>query len=392
MKKILPLVWLASLLAGPLVAQQAHVNLDWNPQKNTENLIPYGGATVISPDVLADGRITFRLEAPQARTVELTGSPILLALKQKQPVPFVRDEKGLWTLTVGPVAPNIYVYKLRIDGVTVADPNNTFTGFADQPAYSMVIVAGDKPAYYDAQDVPHGAVTRHIYHSRVTGGEREMFVYTPPGYDPAKTYPVLYLLGGSGELASTWDRDGRASCIADNLYAAGQAQPMLIVMPNNQVIHRSAAQHAEKSHPLFARELREEIVPFVEQHYRVQADRHGRALAGLSMGGRHAQMVGFKSLDLFASFGLLSAGDVDAEKSSPEFLNNPQINAQLDYLFVGLGTYEEAPDNRSVVFHQILARHGITHDYYIGGNGGHDWATWRDHLHYLLPKLWRAGR
>ncbi len=379
---------LFALLVVPALAQQALVNLDWRPQKDTEGLLPYG-ATVNSPDVTDDHMITFRVEAPDAHSVELTGAPILLALKQDKPVPFARDAKGLWTLHVGPVEPNIYVYRLRIDGVTVADPNNTITGYADQPAYSMVVVHGSGPAYYDARDVPHGSVTRHVYHSKVTAGERELFVYTPPGYDPAKTYPVLYLLGGSGELASTWNNDGRASFIADNLIAEGKALPMLIVMPNNQVIHRSTPDHSPKSHPLFRQELREEIVPFVEAHYHVRTDRHGRALAGLSMGGRHTQMAGFTSLDLFASFGLLSAGDVDGEKNSAEFLNNPQVNTQVDYLFVGLGTHEESPTNRSVVFHQILQRHGIAHDYYIGGNGGHDWGTWRAHLVHLLPLLWR---
>jgi enterochelin esterase family protein len=108
-------------------------------------------------------------------------------------------------------------------------------------------------------------------------------------------------------------------------------------------------------------------------------------------GGRHAQLIGFKALDLFRSFGILSAGDPDSEKSTPEFLNDPDINGKVDYLFVGLGTHENTPTNRSVVFHQILERHRVEHDYYIGGDGGHDWGTWRAHLHAMLPKLWRAG-
>jgi enterochelin esterase family protein len=128
----------------------------------------------------------------------------------------------------------------------------------------------------------------------------------------------------------------------------------------------------------------------VDKTYSTQANPHGRAIAGLSMGGRHAQLVGFKALDLFASFGILSAGDPDSEKSTPEFLNDPAINKKVDYLFVGLGTHENQPTNRSVAFHQILEKHGVSHDYYIGGDGGHDWGTWRAHLVYMLPKLWRA--
>lgn len=381
-----------SMMPAVVAAQQAHVNLDWNPHKNTSGLVPFG-ANLISPEVADDGRITFRVKAPEAKTVALAGGPLLLAIGKgtpPQPIPFEKGADGVWTLTVGPVKPNMYVYKLLIDGVSVVDPNNTFTGFSDQPGYSTVVVHGGGPAYYDAKPVPHGAVTRIVYHSKVLDGEREMYVYTPPGYDPRQRYPVLYLLGGSGELASTWNIDGRAGFIMDNLLAEKRAVPMIIAMPNNQVVHRGDPDHTARTFPLFARELREEIVPLVDKTYATRADRHGRALAGLSMGGRHAQLVGFKALDLFASFGILSAGDPESETSTADFLNDPETNKKVDYLFVGLGTYENQPTNRSVLFHQILEKHHITHDYYVGGDGGHDWGTWRAHLVYMLPKLWRA--
>jgi enterochelin esterase-like enzyme len=377
------------MTAAPAFAQQAHVNLDWNPHKNTQTLVPYG-ANLISPEVKDDGTATFRVKAPDARTVALTGGPILLAIgKGNTPIPFEKGADGVWTLTVGPLKPNMYIYKFQIDGVNVVDPNNTLTGFADQPGYSTVVVHGAGPAYYDAKPVPHGAVTRHVYHSEVTNGEREIYVYTPPNYDRSRRYPVLYLLGGSGELASTWNIDGRAGFIADNLIAEGRALPLIIAMPNNQIVHRSDPKHVELTFPLFEKELRQEIVPLVDKAYSTQAGPHGRALAGLSMGGRHAQLVGFKALDLFASFGILSAGDPESEKSTPEFLKDPATNKKVDYLFVGLGTHENQPTNRSVVFHQILEKHGIVHDYYVGGDGGHDWGTWRAHLVYMLPKLWR---
>lgn len=385
--KVLAAVWI--LCGSTASAQQAHVNLDWDPHRNTQNLAPYG-ANLISPEVHDDRTVTFRLRAPDAKAVALTGGPILLALgKGNTPVPFEKGADGVWTLTVGPVKPNMYVYRLLVDGVAVVDPNNTLTGFADQPGYSTLVVHGDGPAYYDAKNVPHGAVTRHVYHSTVTNGEREMYVYTPPGYDRSKRYPVLYLLGGSGELASNWNIEGRAAFIADNLIAERKALPLIIAMPNNQVVHRRDPKHTELTFAIFEKELRQHIVPLVDGHYSTLRNPRGRALAGLSMGGRHAQLVGFKALDLFGSFGILSAGDPDSEKSTPEFLNDPAINKKVDYLFVGLGTFENQPTNRSVLFHQILEKHGIDHDYYIGGDGGHDWGTWRAHLAYMLPKLWR---
>jgi enterochelin esterase-like enzyme len=376
-------------LSQPARAQQAHVNLDWNPHKNVQNLNPYG-ANLISPEVRDDRTVTFRLKAADASKVALTGGPILLAIgKGNAAIPFEKGADGVWTLTVGPLKPNMYIYRLVVDGVTVVDPNNTVTGSSDQPGYSTVVVHGDGPAYYDAKPVPHGNVTRHVYRSTVLNGEREMYVYTPPNYDRNRKYPVLYLLGGSGELASNWNIEGRAGFIADNLIAEGKALPMIIAMPNNQVVHRGDPKHTELTFPLFEKELRQHIIPVVEKAYSTQSGPKGRAIAGLSMGGRHAQLVGFKALDLFRSFGILSAGDPESEKSTPEFLNDPAINQKVDYLFVGLGTFENQPTNRSVVFHQILEKRRIVHDYYVGGDGGHDWGTWRAHLAYMLPKLWR---
>lgn len=384
----------ALLLTGNhwVQAQQAHVNLDWNPQKNTQNLLPFG-ATVISPDVHDDHTITFRLKAPDAKQVMLTGGPLLLALKAKDPIPFQKDNDGLWSVTVGPVKPDIYVYKFIIDGVQVVDPNNTLTGFNDQPGYSNVVVQGDGPAYYDARPVPHGAVTRHVYHSDVLNGEREMYVYTPPGYSSKKKYPVLYLMGGSGELASGWSLDGRANFIADNLLAEGKMVPMLIAMPNNQVVHRSDPAHTEKTFKLMEDELKKQIVPFVDKTYSTRADRKGRALAGLSMGGRHTQLVGLTNLDMFSSFAILSAGDLETEKVSAAFLNDPKANQKVDYLLVGQGIGEvETIGKRAVALHEALQKHNIKHDYYVGGEGAHDWGTWRHLLYYrLLPNLWHSN-
>jgi enterochelin esterase-like enzyme len=287
----------------------------------------------------------------------------------------------------------MYAYHLVVDGVRMADPNNTVAAFTAMPPYSHLVVHGKGPAYYDARDVPHGTVTRHVYHSGVTNGPRELYVYTPPGYDRSRTYPVLYLVGGSGELPHNWVYDGRVNFIVDNLLAAGKAVPMVIAIPNNQVIHRNHPKHVELTFPLFEAELRRHVIPLVEQQYSVGRDPKGRALAGLSMGGRHTMFVGFRSLDLFGSFGVLSAGDVDSETSLAGFLNDPAVNSKVDYLFVGQGTAEASGrmGERTVALRQALLKHGVEHEYYVGGHGGHDWATWR-HLLYerFLPGLWRS--
>jgi enterochelin esterase-like enzyme len=373
-------------------AQQANVNLDYNPQKNTEKLVPFS-APLNSPDVHDDRTVTFRLRAPAAKEVRLAGVALLAALgRTNQPAPFTKGEDGIWTLTVGPLRPDMYAYHLNVDGVQMADPNNTYAAFTAMPPYSQLIVHGDGPAYYDARNVPHGAVTRHVYHSEVTKGERELYVYTPPGYDRTRTYPVLYLVGGSGELPSNWIYDGRANFIMDNLLAEKKAVPMIIAIPNNQVVHRNNPKHTELTFKVFEAEMRQHVIPLVEREYSVRRDPKGRALSGLSMGGRHTMFVGFNSLDLFASFGVLSAGDMDSEKSLAKFLSDPDVNHKIDYLFVGQGTEEAAGrmGERCVALHRALEKHDITHEYYVGGHGGHDWATWRHLLYYrFLPNLWR---
>jgi enterochelin esterase family protein len=139
--------------------------------------------------------------------------------------------------------------------------------------------------------------------------------------------------------------------------------------------------------------MRKSVIPLVEREYSVRKDPKGRALSGLSMGGRHTMFVGFNSLDLFANFGVLSAGDVNSETAVKEFLNDPDVNDKVEYLFVGQGTEEASGfmGRRCVALHEALDNHKIEHEYYVGGAGGHDWATWRHLLYYrFLPNLWRA--
>lgn len=381
------------LISPALVwSQQANVNLDYNPQKNTENLTPFS-APLNSPEVHDDQTVTFRVKAPDAKVVELNGA-ILAAFGRSwgDTMPFEKGEDGIWSLTVGPVKPDMYAYVIKIDGVQVADPSNTIASFTGMPPYSQLIVHGDGPAYYDARPVPHGAITRHIYHSNVTDGERDLYVYTPPGYDDSKSYPVLYLVGGSGELPHNWIHDGRVNFIMDNLLAEGKAEPMIIAIPNNQVIHRNHPQHVELTFDLFERELRDHVVPLIDSVYSTRPNPSGRALSGLSMGGRHTLFVGLNSFDLFGSFGVLSAGDTKAEETFATFLNDPTSNDKIDYLFVGQGKLEaEGRFNARVQgLVDALTAHEIEHEYYVGGYTAHDWATWRNLLHErFLPNLWR---
>jgi enterochelin esterase family protein len=167
---------------------------------------------------------------------------------------------------------------------------------------------------------------------------------------------------------------------------------MIIAIPNNQIIHRNHPKHTELTFDIFEKEMRAHVIPLVDKSYSTIQTPHGRAISGLSMGGRHSMFVGLGSLDLFANFGILSAGDNDAEKTLSDFLNDPDANAKVDYLFVGQGT-DEAKGNfgkRVKGLTDALDNHKIKYEYYVGGYGGHDWSTWRHLLHErFLPNLWR---
>lgn len=168
---------------------------------------------------------------------------------------------------------------------------------------------------------------------------------------------------------------------------------MIIAIINNQVLHRNHPQHADLTFDIMARELRDVIVPFVDSHYNTIANPHGRALSGLSMGGRHTMFSGMeRNLDLFANFGVLSAGDAEPEKTMPTFMSTTDVNKKIDYLFIGQGTEEQAGffNVRVKGLVDALNAHGIEHEYYAGGHGGHDWSTWRHLLYYrFLPNLFR---
>lgn len=379
----LPTLLLASL---PIVAQQSRVNIQYDPQRTEpEGILPYN-AQVLSPEVHDDHTVTFRVRAPKAETVQLTGS--MFVGNNRQRPNFTKGDNGVWELTIGPLAPEIYLYYIIIDGVQNIDANNQFTGHAAMPSFSMLFVHGDEPAWYDPKpNVPHGSWTTHYYYSDVTNGLRDLIVYTPANYNPKKKYPVLYLMGGSGDLTETWIMHGRANWILDNVIAEGKAREMIVVFPNDQMVTRSHPQHTELAFPMIERDLIDNIIPFVESHYSCIKNKHARALSGLSMGGRMTQYVVFRNLDVFGSAGLLSAA-IGLDETPA--IKEPDVNKKIDYLFVGGGAYETGFMGRHTTLHNQLDELGVKHEYDDDAPGAHDLVTWRHLLYYhFLPGLWR---
>lgn len=352
------------------------------------------GRPLVSPEVRADRTITLRYSAPNAKEVSVGGE-----LDGKR-YPLVRDDAGIWSVTIGPLPPDIYTYAFNVDGAIALDPRNPNTkyGYGNFGAVSVVQVPGDGPAFYDVKPVPHGVVRIHPYVSKTLGVSRTMWVYTPPGYDKGKNYPVLYLLHGAGDIESGWTMIGRANNILDNLIAEGKARPMVIVMPLGHAVQSfwtgparpsPSAPASPGTLSLFGRELVEEVIPLVNETYKVSKRPDDRAIGGLSMGGGQTMNVGFNRPELFRYVVIMSAGAQNAEASYPAFFSNvAAANKQFKQLWIAVGKDDALAGGGSKILDETLTKKGITHTYRVT-EGRHEWTVWRHHLHEFAPLLFR---
>jgi enterochelin esterase-like enzyme len=344
-------------------------------------------ARIVSPDVAADRRVTFRLLAPQAREILLTGE-FMQGSK-----PFEKDANGLWTLTLGPLEPEIYHYNVTIDGVRTIDPNNpdVKTGSTPSTISSILEVRGNTPAFYDAQTAEHGDVRSLRYRSRSLGTERRLTVYTPPEYDRdmQARYPVLYLLHGANADETAWHRLGRVNLILDNLRTGDRAKPFIVVMPFGYGVPPNALARPGENTERFGRDLIEDVIPFVESRYRTIADRDHRAIVGLSMGGGQALSIGLNHLDLFSHVGGFSSavGSVaDLSKTYAALIANGKAsNQKIRLLWVGCGK-EDGAFAASKAFSEFLTEHRIRHTFHES-SGAHTWMVWRRYLNEVAPLL-----
>jgi enterochelin esterase family protein len=357
------------------------------------------GRRIESPEVHEDRTVTFRIKAPHAGSVLLGSNAIMNALGSADAAIafWVKDEDGIWSMTLGPLPPDIYDYVYLIDGVAFADSNNAAVQTGETAPRSLLVVpAEDGAGYCEVQDVPHGVLHRHYYRSQTLGDVRDMYVYTPPGYEasPGQRYPVLYLLHGGGDDAGGWSSIGRVHVMMDNLLAAGKAEPMIIAMPYGQAASAKAswAERRKRNASLFEQDLFSDVIPLVESAYRVRADRAHRAMAGLSMGGGQTDQIGLQHLEVFSHIGILSAGMYGFGERHAALLADPAAaNAQLDLLFLGCGTLDVLAYEGMERAHALLTKAGLEHVYWTLEGTGHTWVVWRAALYdAFLPLLWRA--
>ncbi len=359
------------------------------------------GPAVISPEVGADRRITFRVLAPKAEAVRVMGGDIP---DNGKGAAMAKAENGVWEATVGPVPAGAYRYNFNIDGLTVVDPRNPLSSESLTNAWSLVNVAGSD--FFDTRDVPHGALAAVTYYSSALQRFRRMTIYTPAGYEMGKDkLPVFYLLHGSSDSDASWSTVGRAGFIMDNLIASKQAKPMIVVMPAG---HTSTVR-APGLDP-FLKEFNEDIMPYVEKHYRVVTDRSHRAIAGLSMGGSQTLNISILNLNKFAYVGVYSSGLIRGfgaarpggtasaapqppptgptwEEQHATELDDATAKKGLKLLWFATGKEDSLLETTKKTV-EMMEKHGF-HPVFKETAGGHTWLNWRDYLHEFAPKLFQ---
>lgn len=343
---------------------------------------------LVSPEVHPDRRVTFRLRAPKAGEVTVAGEWSRPGAAPNAPQKLARDAEGIWSVTVGPLEPNIYIYVFNLDGVTIADPVNPLMKLRARTSASMVEVPGGQP--WEPQDVPHGTVHVATHAAAVLkGAVRQVFVYTPPGYERGgRRYPVLYLLHGNNDLAAGWTMAGRANLVLDNFIAAKKAVPMIVVMPWGHALPFGSRPPAGQpgNNDVFERYLIEDVVPLVESRFRVAPGRTRRAVAGLSMGGAQALQIGLRHPDRFASMGIFGSGMIRADFEA-RFKDAGARGKQPALAYVGIGK-EDGVLPRAQELADLLRARGIATTY-EEVDGGHTYPVWRKLLVALLPRLFR---
>ncbi len=379
---------------------------------------------VVSPEINSDHTVTFRICAPEAKKVEVTGdflapksidTPIG---KMEQPgvAEMTKDDKGVWTFTSSKLSPELYSYNLILDGVKIVDPGSVYISRDITSETNMFIITekkGDCGDLYSVNEVPHGNLEKVWYASPTLKMQRRMTVYTPAGYDKGKNYPVMYLLHGAGGDENAWTELGRASQILDNLIAAGKVKPMVVVMtngnPNCQAAPgewsagmyvpsfmgyqgAKAAASMDESFP--------DVMNYVESHYKVNKTKASRAICGLSMGGGHSFDISRRFPDKFDYIGLFSAGlavtgSWDRSNFYDQMSKNKEFGTQMAKLFAGKPKLYWIAIGKTDFLYESnadLRRYLTEHNYpytYVETEGGHIWRNWRVYLTEFAQKIFK---
>lgn len=374
----------------------------------------WGSAPVVSPEVHDNNTVTFRLKAPKAVKVQVTGD-FLPTQKIKTPFgefdgPGVADltenKDGVWEFTTSePLKPELYSYTFLVDGLKITDPSNVYQIRDVASVTNVFIIGGDRADLYKVNKVPHGTVSKVWYHSDALDLDRRLTVYTPAGYETSgKRYPVFYLLHGMGGDENAWSELGRTAQIMDNLIAQGKAKPMIVVMTNGNAALEAAPGESSLGFTAPSMNLPKtmegsfetafpEVVKFIDKTYRTQANKKGRAIAGLSMGGFHSMHISKQYPDMFDYVGLFSAAIMPGKDVKSPIYDDLEGKLKIQFAkkpalyWIGIGTtdflYKANEDYR-----KMLDEKGYKYTYYETGEG-HIWKNWRIYLTEFAPLLFK---
>ena len=361
-----------------------------------------GNANIVSPEINSDNSVTFRCNAPEANELKVSGD----WMPSKEPVSMNRDETGVWSYTTEVLPSELYSYFFLVDGIKCTDPNNVYLIRDVANVTNIFIIGNGNADLYKVNHVPHGTVTRRWYDSPGNYMSRRVTIYTPAGYEKnEKKYPVLYLLHGMGGDEEAWITLGRTAQILDNLIALGKAVPMIVVMPNGNVSQEAAPGESDKGFykPTFQlpqtmdgrmEETFMDIVKFVESNYRVQANKAGRAIAGLSMGGFHSCHISRYYPNTFdyvrSLFTCYNAGQKNVTSKVYENFD-ATLKTQMDngykLYWIGIGKtdflYKTVEEYRAKLDSMKMPYT------YRESEGGHTWVNWRIYLSEFAPLLFK---
>ncbi|WP_321479951.1 alpha/beta hydrolase-fold protein [uncultured Bacteroides sp.] len=374
----------------------------------------WGTQPAVSPEIHSDNTVTFRLKAPKAVTVQVTGD-FLPTQKIDTPygkydvpgvVSLLENKEGVWEYTTPkPLKPELYTYSFILDGLKIDDPGNVYLIRDVATLMNVFIIDGGRAHLYKVNKVPHGTVSRVWYNSPTLGMDRRMTVYTPAGYENnGKHYPVLYLLHGMGGDEEAWIALGRTAQVMDNLIAEGKAKPMIVVMTNGNASQEAAPGESSLGFVSPSMQLPKtmdgsfetafpDVVKFVDKNYRTIKRKSERAIAGLSMGGFHSLHISKQFPDMFDYVGLFSAAIMpDKDTKSPIYENmegklKVQFSKKPALYWIAIGKsdflYKANEDYR-----KLLDEKGYKYTYYETGEG-HIWRNWRIYLSEFAPLLFR---
>ncbi len=381
-------------------------------QSNAQEAL-FGAQQITSPEIHDDSSVTFRISAPDAKSVQLTGDFLPTVKMETQmgvmdapgKADLTKNDKGVWSFKSESLQPELYSYSFIVDGLRTIDSNNPFL-IRDVASVTNVFIVGEgQAALYKVKDVPHGSVTRRWYDSPGLGMDRRLTIYTPPGYEQSKEkFPVLYLLHGAGGDEEAWIALGRTAQIMDNLIAQGKAKPMIVVMPNGNVIQDAAP--GEGSDGLYKPSFMipktmdgtyeanfMDIVKFVESNYQVKADKANRAIAGLSMGGYHTMHISRYYPNMFDYMGLFSAAIMPREDATGKVYSDLDgtLKTQMDngykLYWIAIGKTDFLYD-ANTEYKAKLDAMGMPYEY-VESEGGHIWRNWRVYLTQFAPRLFQ---